>query len=112
MIVVFANTGDLAALLLMVFALAAGCQYCLLGMPIAWYGPFQVAVTYFVVVVAPQPTTNVDTALWRAFGTFVGTAVLFAVFRLVAPDYAGRQLVARFGPAAHGAPLSAAHRRA
>jgi hypothetical protein len=96
MIVVFANTGDLSALLLMVFALAAGCQYCLLGMPIAWYGPFQVAVTYFVVVVAPQPTTNVGTALWRAFGTFVGTAVLFAVFRLVAPDYAGRQLVARF----------------
>lgn len=96
MILVFANTGDLTALLLAVFAVVVVCQYAVLGMPVAWYGPFQIAVTYFVVVVSPEPATDVAAALWRAFGTFVGTAILFAVFRLVAPDYAGRQLVTRF----------------
>jgi len=78
------------------FLVALACQYTVLGTPLYWYGPFQVAVTYFVVLVTPDPTMDVGAALWRAFGTFVGTAILFAVFRLVAPDYAGRQLVARF----------------
>lgn len=96
MILVFANTGDLTALLLVIFVVVVACQYAVLGMPVAWYGPFQVAVTYFVVVVSAEPATDVSAALWRAFGTFVGTAILFSVFRLVAPDYAGRQLVARF----------------
>lgn len=96
MVVVFANTGDLTALLTVVFVVVAACQYAALGMPVTWYAPFQATVTYFVVLIAAQPTTDVAAALWRTFGTFVGTAILFAVFRLVAPDYAGRQLVARF----------------
>lgn len=96
MILVFANTGDVTALLTVVFVVVAACQYAALGMPVMWYAPFQATVTYFVVLIAAQPTTDVAGALWRTFGTFVGTAILFAVFRLVAPDYAGRQLVARF----------------
>ena len=96
MILVFANTGDVTALLAVVFVVTAACQYAVLGMPVTWYGAFQVAVTYYVVLIAAEPTTDVAAALWRAFGTFTGTAILFAVFRLVAPDYAGRQLVARF----------------
>lgn len=95
-VLVFANTDDLAVWLLVLFAVVTACQYAVLGMPLNWYGPFQVAVTYFVVLVAAEPTTDVGTALWRAFGTFAGTAILFSVFRLVGPDYAGRQLVARF----------------
>jgi len=96
-IAVFANTTDLAVWLAVLFAVLVACQYVVLGAPLNWYGPFQIAVTYFVVLVAAEPTMDVRVALWRAFGTFAGTAILFAVFRLVAPDYAGRQLVARFG---------------
>jgi len=93
---VFANTGDVTVWLVVLFAVMAACQYAVLGMPVNWYGPFQVGVTYLVVLIAAAPTMDVETALWRAFGTFAGTAILFSVFRVVAPDYAGRQLVARF----------------
>ena len=96
MVLVFANTSDLTALLAVVFAVVVACQYAALGMPVTWYAPFQVTVTYFVVLIAAQPATDVTAALWRAFGTFAGTAILFTVFRVVAPDYAGRQLIARF----------------
>jgi uncharacterized membrane protein YccC len=95
-VLVFANTGDVTVWLAVLFAVMTACQYAVLGMPVNWYGPFQVGVTYLVVLIAAAPTMDVETALWRAFGTFVGTAILFSVFRVVAPDYAGRQLVARF----------------
>lgn len=96
-VLVFANTGDVAVWLAAFFAVILACQYLVLGAGVSWYGPFQVGVTYIVVLVTAEPTTDVEAALWRAFGTFTGTAILFSVFRLVAPDYAGRQLLARFG---------------
>lgn len=96
MIVVFPNSNDVLAWLSPLFVVVAGSHYAILGMPFNWYGAFQVSVTYFAVLVGLAPATDVGPALWRAFGTFGGTAILFVVFRLVAPDYAGRQLVARF----------------
>jgi len=96
-VLVFANTGDVAVWLATFFLVILACQYVVLGAGVSWYGPFQVGVTYIVVLVTAEPTTDVEAALWRAFGTFTGTAILFSVFRLVAPDYAGRQILARFG---------------
>jgi uncharacterized membrane protein YccC len=96
-VLVFANSNDLAVWLLVVFAVVTCCQHAVLARPTYWYGPLQVVVTYFFVLVGLRPELDVTAALWRAFGTLVGTAILFSVFRLIAPDYAGRQLVARLG---------------
>ena len=53
-------------------------------------------VAFAVVGLAEKPQADVYPALWRVYGTLLGTAALFLAFRFVAPDYAGRQLVARF----------------
>jgi len=49
-----------------------------------------------IVALAGRPEADVHPALWRVYGTLLGTAALFLAFRFVSPDYAGRQLVARF----------------
>lgn len=95
MMTVMVNTNDLAAWLIVFFFVVAGCAYAVLGGPRVSYVVLQVAVTYMFVTVAALPATDVTLALWRAFGNFVGGVVIVAVFRLVAPDYAGRQLIAR-----------------
>jgi uncharacterized membrane protein YccC len=96
-VAVIPNTNDVTIYVLLSFAVATACHYVSLGAPVSWYGSFQTAVTFFIVTYGLAPSDDVATALWRAWGTFLGTALLFAVYRVVAPDYAGRQLVARFG---------------
>ena len=95
MMTVMVNTNDLAAWLVVFFFVVCGCAYTVLGGPRVSYVAMQVAVTYLFVTVAAAPATDVHLALWRAFGNFVGGVIIVAVFRLVAPDYAGRQLIAR-----------------
>jgi multidrug resistance protein MdtO len=90
------NITGLAAFLVFFFAVLVPCQYVALGSPRVAYGGLQTAFTFMIIVVGDAPVTEVDRALWRTFGVLVGTACLFLVFRLVAPDYAGRQLIARF----------------
>jgi hypothetical protein len=97
LIAVMPNTNDLATYLTVCFAITAICQWFALGSPTNWYFAFQVAITFFVVVYGVAPVSDVHAALWRAWGTFLGTAILFGAYRVVAPDYAGRQLVARLG---------------
>src|SRR6185369_9012674 len=91
------NTMDVTAYVVPCFAVGAACQYVSLGTPGNWYASFQVAISFFIVTYALAPSTDVEMALWRAWGTALGTALLFAVYGIVAPDYAGRQLVVRFG---------------
>lgn len=95
MMTVMVNTDDPALWLIVFFAVVSGCAYAVLGGPRVSYVVMQVAVTYLFVTVAAAPATDVGLALWRACGNFVGAVVIVAVFRLVAPDYAGRQLIAR-----------------
>lgn len=95
LIAVMPNTNDPAIYLTVCFVVTAVCQYAALGSPTNWYFAFQIAVTFFVVVYGVAPATDVHTALWRAWGTLLGTSVLFAAYRVVAPDYAGRQVVTR-----------------
>ena len=90
------NITGITALLVLFLVVLIPCQYVALSSPRIAYVGVQVAFTFILVVVAEQPMTDEHAALWRAFGTLVGTACLFGVFRLVAPDYAGRQLIARF----------------
>jgi uncharacterized membrane protein YccC len=115
---VMPNITGLSSLLLVFLAVIVPCQYVALSGPRLAYVGVQTAFTFIIVVVADQPMTDVDTPLWRALGTLVGTGCLFFVFRLVAPDSAGRQLVARFRdllrsiisllPQADAGPMSAA----
>jgi uncharacterized membrane protein YccC len=91
------NTNDLALWLVAFFLVVCACAYSVLGGPRVSYVATQVAVTYLFVTVAAGPATDVGLALWRAFGNFVGGVIIVAVFGLVAPDYAGRQLIARLG---------------
>jgi len=56
----------------------------------------QIVVAFAIVGLSAQPVTDIHLALWRVYGTLLGMAALFLAFRLVGPDYAGRQLVARF----------------
>ncbi|HZR82870.1 MAG TPA: FUSC family protein [Candidatus Binatia bacterium] len=95
-IVFMPNTNDVATYLVVTFAVALGSHYVALGSPDTWYAGFQTAITFFIVTYGLSPAVDVHVALWRAWGTILGTAVLLAVYRGVAPDYAGRQLVARF----------------
>ncbi|HEY8515613.1 MAG TPA: FUSC family protein [Candidatus Binatia bacterium] len=94
-VAVLANSNDVAVWLAIVLLVTTCFQHAVLARPTYWYGPLQALVTYFFVLVGIGPELHVEAPLWRAFGTFVGTAILFTVFRLIAPDYAGRQLVAR-----------------
>ena len=95
-VAVMPNITSVGALMLAFFAVIAPCQYLALGGPRVSYAGMQTAFTYMIVLVATQPTVDISAVLWRAFGTLLGTACLFGVFRVIAPDYAGRQIVARF----------------
>lgn len=95
MMAVMVNTDDVAAWAATVFWIIAGCAYLVLGTRRLSYVFNQVVVTFLFVSVAAGPATDVDLALWRVAGNFAGAIVIVAVFRLVAPDYAGRQLIAR-----------------
>lgn len=94
-VLVMPNTDDLMPYLVVVFLAVALCQYCAIGTPAYWYFGFQAAISYLVVTYGIAPTVDVHVALWRVWGTLLGASILFTTYRVVAPDYAGRQLVAR-----------------
>ncbi len=95
MIAVMPNTGDVTVWLVVFFAVVLPCIYVALGTPRLSYLGLQTAITFMIVIVADGPTVDVGEALWRLCGTVVGAALLFGVFAVVAPDYAGRQIVSR-----------------
>jgi uncharacterized membrane protein YccC len=95
-IAVMPNTGDLTIWLLVFFALMVPSVYLALGSPEVSYLGLQIAATYMIVLVANRPVVDVHDALWRFYGTVLGSLILFAVFEIVVPDYAGRQIVSRF----------------
>ena len=66
------------------------------------YVGVQIVVAFAIVGLSDQPVTDIHLALWRVYGTLFGIAALFLAFHLVGPDYAGRQLVARFADVARG----------
>ena len=71
------------------------------GLEHAYVG-VQIVVAFAIVGLSDQPVTDIHLALWRVYGTLLGIAALFLAFHLVGPDYAGRQLVARFADVARG----------
>jgi uncharacterized membrane protein YccC len=90
------NTGDPTGWLVVFFAVMVPCAYLSLGGEALSYLGLQIAVTFMIILVADAPVTDPRQALWRFLGTVVGALVLFGVFQVVVPDYAGRQLVSRF----------------
>jgi len=95
-IAVMPNLTHLPALALVLFAVTVPATYVALGGPRFSYVGVQIVVAFIIVAVTEQAEPNASPALWRLYGTLLGTMALFLAFRLVAPDYAGRQLVARF----------------
>jgi uncharacterized membrane protein YccC len=95
-IAVMPNISELPALAALLFAVTVPAAYVALGGPRFSYVGVQIVVAFVIVALAEQAHPDVTAALWRVYGTLLGTAALFLAFRLVAPDYAGRQLVARF----------------
>jgi uncharacterized membrane protein YccC len=95
-IAVMPNISELPALAILLFAVTMPSAYLALGGPRFSYVGVQIVVAFVIVALAEQAHADVATALWRVYGTLLGTAALFLAFRFVAPDYAGRQLVARF----------------
>ena len=95
MMVVMVNANDVGIWAMTVFAVAAGCMYLVQGGPRYSFVFTQVAITFFFVTVAAGPTANVSLALWRALGNLAGGLLIVGTFRAIAPDYAGRQLIAR-----------------
>ncbi len=94
-IAVMPNISELPALVVLLFAVTMPSAYLALGGPRFSYVGVQIVVAFVIVALAEQAHADVITALWRVYGTLLGTAALFLAFRFVAPDYAGRQLVAR-----------------
>jgi uncharacterized membrane protein YccC len=101
-IVVMPNVSELPALALLLLAVTVPSAYVAVGGPRFSYVGLQIIVAFAIVGLAEQPLTDVHLALWRVYGTLLGTAALFLAFRLVGPDYAGRQLVARFADVIRG----------
>jgi hypothetical protein len=101
MLTVMVNTDQSTIWLLWVGAVSAGCTYLIAGSPRVGYAAGQVASTFYVVLIGLQPVVNVQLVLWRVFGNLLGVGILVAVFRVVAPDYAGRQLVGRLAALLH-----------
>ena len=95
-IAVMPNLSELPSLAIVLFVVTMLSAYLALGGPRVSYVGVQIVVAFVIVALAEQPHADVATALWRVYGTLLGTAALFLAFRFVAPDYAGRQLVARF----------------
>ena len=95
-IAVMPNIYELPALALLLLIVTVPSAYVALGGPRFSYAGLQVVVAFVIVGLAEQPMTDVHQALLRVYATLLGTAALFLAFRLVGPDYAGRQLVARF----------------
>lgn len=93
---VMPNTGDLGVWLMVFFFIMLPCAYVSLGTARFSYFGLQIAATFMIVMVADWPVTDTNLVLWRFWGTLVGAALLFGLFEIVAPDYAGRQLVSRF----------------
>jgi uncharacterized membrane protein YccC len=95
-IAVMPNISELPALALLVLAVTVPSAYVAIGGPRFSYVGVQIVVAFAVVGLARQAFTDIDLALWRVWGTLLGTAALFLALGLVGPDYAGRQLVDRF----------------
>jgi len=95
MIAVMVNSNDVGIWAATVFAVTAGCMAMVLRGPHAAFVFTQVVITFLFVTVASGPNVDVSLALWRAFGNFIGAVLIVTTFRFVAPDYAGRQLIAR-----------------
>ena len=95
-IAVMPNISELPALALLLLAVTVPSAYVAIGGPRLSYVGLQIVIAFVIVGVAEQPLTDVHVALLRVYATLLGTAALFVAFRLVGPDYAGRQLVARF----------------
>jgi uncharacterized membrane protein YccC len=95
-IAVLPNLSELPALALVLFAVTVPSAYVALGGPRFSYVGVQIVVAFAIVALAEQAHGDVQPPLWRVYGTLLGTAALFLAFRFLAPDYAGRQLVARF----------------
>jgi uncharacterized membrane protein YccC len=98
-IAVMPNLSQLPALGLVLFAVTVPSAYLALGGPRFSYVGVQIVVAFAIVALAEQAHADVHPPLWRVYGTLLGSAALFLAFRFVAPDYAGRQLIARFADA-------------
>ena len=101
-IAVMPNIHDLPALALLLLAVTVPSAYVALGGPRFSYAGLQIVVAFVIVGLGEQPVTDIHQALLRVYATLLGTGALFLAFRLVGPDYAGRQLVARFTDAVRG----------
>jgi uncharacterized membrane protein YccC len=101
-IAVMPNVSEVPALALLVLAVTVPSAYIAVGGPRFSYVGVQVVVAFAIVGLSDQPGTDIHSSLWRVYGTLLGTAALFLAFHLVGPDYAGRQLVARFADDARG----------
>ena len=95
-IAVMPNISELPSHALVLFAVTVPSAYVAVGGPRFSYAGVQIVVAFVIVALAGRPEADVHPALWRVYGTLLGTAALFLAFRFVSPDYAGRQLVARF----------------
>ena len=95
-IAVMPNLSELPAFALVLFAITVPSAYVALGGPRFSYVGVQIVVAFAIVALAEQAHADVQPPLWRVYGTLLGTAALLLAFRFLAPDYAGRQLVARF----------------
>ena len=117
-IAVMPNISELPALAILLFAVTMPSAYLALGRPRFAYVGVQIVVAFVIVALAEQAHADVATALWRVYGTLLGTAALFLAFRVVAPDCrtpAGRPLYrrrARDASVTAASRVSSAHGRA
>jgi len=95
-IAIMPNISELPALALLLLAVTVPSAYVAIGGPRFSYVGVQIVVAFAVVGLGRQPLTDIHLALWRIWGTLLGTASIFLALRLVGPAYAGRQLIDRF----------------
>src|SRR5262245_51027507 len=101
-IAVMPNISELPALALLLLAVTVPSAYVAIGGPRFSYVGVQIVVAFAVVGLGRQPLTDIHLALWRIWGTLLGTASIFVALRLVGPDYAGHQLIDRFADVVRG----------
>src|SRR5215471_14845664 len=81
---------------LLLLAVTVPSAYVAIGGLRFSYVGVQIVVAFAVVGLGRQPLTDIHLALWRIWGTLLGTVSIFVALRLVGPEYAGSQLVNRF----------------
>jgi hypothetical protein len=103
MMVISPNFESLEWYLAAFFVVFFICAYVSLSSGRLAYAGQQAGASFIVAYASLSPSVNFYEPLWRIWGIFLGLTIVTLVFLLVAPEYAGKNIVPRLTRILHAA---------